>query len=78
MIAKLNGRPCRQIVKMQLMRSGPQTTGGFMYRGTVAVPFSELFADTLSAFGVAGAWECYSKRMSRAEFRFWVRSTLGI
>ena len=49
-----------------------------MFHGSPSIPFSELFADTLQAFGVVGAWECYCKRMSRAEFRFWVRSTLGI
>jgi hypothetical protein len=49
-----------------------------MWQGNRQVGFSELFADTLGAFGVAGAWECYRKRMSRVEFRFWVRSTLGI
>ena len=49
-----------------------------MWQGCQEIPFSELFADTLSAFGVVGAWECYQRKMTRAEFRFWVRSTLGI
>ena len=49
-----------------------------MYHGSLSIPFSVLFADTLQAFGVVGAWECYRRRMSRVEFRFWVRSTLGL
>lgn len=44
------------------------------------IPFSELFADTLRAFGVVETWKIYRRRpgMTRLSFRILVRSTLGI
>ena len=45
--------------------------------GTPAVPFSDLFRDTVQAHGVPWAWAYYSRRgMTRLEFRFWARATL--
>lgn len=45
--------------------------------GTPAVPFSDLFRDTVLAHGVAWAWSYYSRRgMPQWEFRHWCRVTL--
>lgn len=47
--------------------------------GTPALPFSELFADTVRAHGVAWAWSYYTTRgrMAAWEFNFWLRATFG-
>lgn len=46
--------------------------------GTPTVPFSELFADTIHAHGIAWAHKHYTKRgMSRAEFGIWLTGFVG-
>jgi hypothetical protein len=43
--------------------------------GTPTIHFDELFADTVTTFGVPVAWELYRRsRMTRREFRFWCLS----
>lgn len=47
--------------------------------GTPAVPFSELFSDTVRAHGAAWAMAYYTTtgRMSAWEFEFWMRATVA-
>ena len=43
-------------------------------RGCIAIPFSELFTDTVRCFGVKDAWILYcGMGMERWEFRHWCK-----
>ncbi len=44
-------------------------------KGSLTIPFSELFRDTINMHGVCWAWAYYVRRhgMSEWEFDFWER-----
>lgn len=46
-------------------------------RGTIQVPFSSLFADTVQTHGVEWAYKHYVKKggMQMWEFEFWAKAT---
>ena len=49
-----------------------------MMQGKGSVRFSDLFADTVRAFGVVDSWAIYSRKgMSAREFRFWCVSCVN-
>lgn len=44
-------------------------------RGSISLPFSELFTDTVKNHGVKWAWKHYAKKgMEQWEFRFWLKA----
>lgn len=48
--------------------------------GTIHIPFSELFADSVRAHGTIWAWKHYVQKgkMPEWEYKFWLLSTNGL
>ena len=48
--------------------------------GTLTIPFSELFADSVRTHGTIWAWDHYVKKggMPEWEYKFWLLSMWGL
>ena len=48
--------------------------------GTIEIPFSELFADSVRTHGTIWAWRHYVKKggMAEWEYKFWLLSMAGL
>ena len=48
--------------------------------GTIHIPFSELFADSVRTHGTIWAWKHYvvKGKMAEWEYKFWLLSTAGL